>query len=54
METAKELLTDMQTLVDELKTLPQYAQYVKSAQLGLVDSRFAQLDILIKEGLIRV
>ncbi len=47
-------IEELQTLVNELKMLPQYAQYVKSAQLGLLDSKFAMLDTLIREGLIKV
>ena len=43
----------IQELVDSLLTFPQYAQYVKTHKLKLIDSRLAEIDELLDLGIVK-
>ena len=47
-----DIIKDAQKLIDELKTFPQYSQYVKEHKLSLIDSRLSVYDELLNRGLI--
>ena len=47
-ETAK-----IQDLVDSLLSFPQYAQYVKTHKLKLIDDRLASIDTLLDLGVVK-
>ena len=47
-ETAK-----IQELVDSLKSLPQYARYVREHKLKLIDDRLAPIDTLLDLGIVK-
>ena len=49
----QEILKELQELVDELKTSPQYKQYVEQRKLHLIDSKFLKLDQLLNVGILK-
>ena len=52
--TGFETLEDVQKFVDVLKKDPQFAQYVKQGKLELIDSRLATIDLMIRDGMVKV
>ena len=55
MSSAKQTVKmDVQKLVNELATFPQYRQYVEQHKLSLIDSRLSEIDALLDSGEITV
>lgn len=48
------LIKETQKVVDELAKFPAYVQYVEQHNLKLIDSRLADIDKLLDEGLLKV
>jgi hypothetical protein len=46
-EIERDELVAAARLLTELASVPQYCEYVKSAKLGLIDSRLAPYDFLL-------
>jgi len=53
-ESAIRALLGLQDSVNELYELPQYKQYVEQHKLSLIDGKYAMIDKLLDEGLLRV
>jgi hypothetical protein len=47
------ILKDLQASLDEMKTLPQYRQYVEMRKLSLLDTRFELMDKLLTAGVLK-
>lgn len=43
----------IQQLVDQLKQMPQYAQYVKQHKLKLIDSQLSVIDAMLDKGIVK-
>jgi len=46
-ETKEEKIKKLQEIVDTLREAPQYTQYIKQRKLHLIDSRLANIDLLL-------
>lgn len=49
----KMAITMIQPVVDQLRELPDYVEYVKKRKLSLLDHRFSLVDNLLKAGLVK-
>jgi hypothetical protein len=49
----QELMAKFQPLVDELKSTPAFAGYVKQHKLSLLDDRFKVIDQMLDQGLLK-
>ncbi len=47
-------LAGFQELIDDILRSPQFQQYARQGQLGLLDSKFQMIDKLIIEGIVKV
>ena len=43
---------ELQKVVDEMKTLPRFRQYVEQRKLSLLDSKFEPLDRMLELGIL--
>ncbi len=46
-------IKSMQDLVNELKTSPQFAEYVKMHKVSLIDSRLGMIDQFLDTGVLK-
>ena len=51
--TDKNDISGIQQMVDELKCMPQYAQYVSQHKLCLIDSRLSVIDAMLDKGIVK-
>jgi hypothetical protein len=53
-ETEKqELIKELQTALDLLRSQPQYKQYVQQRKLHLINSKYGIFDILLNKGILK-
>jgi len=48
----QERINELQQLVNDLRTTPQYKRYVEQRQLHLINSELLFIDNLLKKGII--
>ena len=48
-----EQVEKLQKLVDDMKTVPQWASYVKMHKLASMDSKLADIDALLDSGILK-
>jgi hypothetical protein len=54
MENASnQAVEDIQRLVDDMKTVPQFASYVKMHRLASIDSNLADIDRMLDSGMLK-
>ena len=50
---SNQAIEDLQRLVDDMKTAPQFASYVKMHRLASIDSKLADIDAMLDSGMLR-
>ena len=53
METDKYKTAELQKIVDDLKTRPEFKRYVEERKLSLIDSRLEYIDLLLNTGILK-
>lgn len=46
------LMQEVQSLLDKLRTFPQYARYVDEHRLGMIDESLSEYDALLDAGVL--
>lgn len=47
------LMQEVQSLLDKLRTFPQYARYVDEHRLGMIDESLSEYDALLDAGVLK-
>lgn len=46
-------ISDLQNIVDAMRTMPQYRQYIEQRKLSLIDSNLDIVDDLLTQGVLK-